>query len=113
MLPYKNSVVWVGGFTACNAEGEEHDQHSQNKVSRFDPANTRWFDLAPLPEPRSSLSAAIGGDEIFVIGGWALKGEETERHGTAWKLNLADPSAVWQPLAKSPFKICALFAKNH
>ncbi len=113
MLPYKNSVVRVGGFTARNAEGEEHDLHSQNQASRFDIAQNRWVDLTPLPEPRSSLSAAIAGDQIFVIGGWALKGEETKWHSTAWKLNLADPNAAWQALAKPPFKRRALFAATH
>jgi N-acetylneuraminic acid mutarotase len=113
MLPHKDSVVRIGGFTARNAEGEEHDLHSQQTVSRFDVAKNHWVDLAPLPEPRSSLSAAISGDQIFVIGGWALKGEATEWHGTAWKLNLADPNAVWQPLAKPPFKRRALFATAH
>ena len=113
MLPYKNSVVRLGGFTALNAEGEKHDLHSQNEVSRFDMAKNRWVNLAPLPEPRSSLSAAITGDEIFVIGGWALKGEETTWHGTAWKLNLADPNSAWQPLSKPPFKRRALFSTNH
>lgn len=113
MLPYKNSVVRVGGFTAHNAEGEEHDLHSQSGVSQFDLSNSRWIDLPPLPEPRSSLSAAIAGDQIYVIGGWALKGEETEWHGTAWKLDLADPNAKWQPLAKPPFKRRALFAAAH
>lgn len=59
------------------------------------------------------MSAAIAGDHIYVIGGWALKGEETDWHGTAWKLNLADPNAAWQPLAKPPFKRRALFATTH
>ena len=113
LLPYGNSAVRLGGFTARNAEGEEHDLHSQKTVSRFDIGKNRWVDPAPLPEPRSSLSAAIAGDHIYVIGGWALKGEETDWHGTAWKLNLADPNAAWQPLAKPPFKRRALFATTH
>ena len=113
MLPYKDSVVRIGGFTARNAEGEEHDLHSQSGVSRFDVAKNRWLDLPPLPEPRSSLSAAIADDHIFVIGGWALKGEATQWHGTAWKLDLADPNATWQPLANPPFKRRALFSTAH
>ena len=113
MLPYKKSVVRIGGFTARNAEGEEHDLHSQSTVSRYDAMNERWIDLAPMPEPRSSLSAAIMGDHIFVIGGWALKGEATTWHGTAWKLDLKDPNATWQPIAKPPFKRRALFSTVH
>jgi|TARA_B110000495_G_scaffold200272_1_gene215185 hypothetical protein len=113
MLPHKDSVIRIGGFTARNAEGAEHDLHSQTKVSRFDIAANRWVDLAPLPEPRSSLSAAILGNQIYVIGGWALKGEETEWHGTAWKLDAADPTAKWKPIANPPFKRRALFATQH
>ena len=53
------------------------------------------------------------GDHIFVIGGWALKGEATTWHGTAWKLDLKDPNATWQPIAKPPFKRRALFSTVH
>ena len=113
MLPHQGSVIRIGGFTARNAEGDEHDLHSQTKVSRYDMAAKRWVDLAPLPEPRSSLSAAILDNQIYVIGGWALKGEATEWHGTAWKLDASDPEASWKPIANPPFKRRALFATQH
>ena len=113
MVPHQDSVIRIGGFTARNAEGEKHDLHSQAGVSRFDLKNDRWVDLDSLPEPRSSLGATVIGDDIYVIGGWALKGEETDWHRTAWKLDAGDPSAKWQAIAEPPFQRRALFVASH
>lgn len=113
MVPYRDSVIRIGGFTAKNEEGEQHDLHSQPGVSRYDVASKKWIDLAPLPEPRSSLGATILRDHVYVAGGWALRGEETDWHGTAWKLDVSDPNAKWKAVAEPPFRRRALFVASH
>lgn len=106
LLGWKDRVIRIGGFTAVNAEGEDHNLQSQKRVAMFDPATKSWTDLAPLPEARSSLDAAVLGDRIYVFGGWELAGDsvETTWHKTAYSLNLSDADATWQELATPPFQ---------
>ena len=105
LVAHEGKVYRLGGFTAKNAEGEEHDLWSQNDVATFDPETKKWDKLPPLPEPRSSFDAAVLDDAIYVIGGWKLQGEgENEWHESAWKLDLAQDRPKWQPLPNPPFK---------
>ncbi len=114
MVPYQQSVIRLGGFTAKNAEGEEHDLHSQAAVSRFDRQANRWVDLTPLPEPRSSFAAAVHGDRVYVVGGWQMAGDaDSLWHGTAWSAGLTEQPLEWKPLAKPNFKRRALSVAAH
>lgn len=113
MVPHRDSVIRIGGFTAANAEGEDRDLHSQATVTRFDLKTNQWSDLTPLPEPRSSLGATIVGDRIFVIGGWSLSGEKSDWHQTAWSLNVADATADWEPIKAPPFQRRAVWVAEH
>ena len=97
-------VVRLGGFTARNAKGEEHDLHSRADVARFDPAKNTWEPLTPLPEPRSSFDAAVLGGRVYVVGGWSLNGDADETwHDTAWSADLSRTPLVWEPLPAPPF----------
>lgn len=114
LVAHDGKLYRLGGFTAKNDEGEEHDLWSQTSAAVFDPATKSWTDLPPLPEPRSSFDAAVLGDAIYVLGGWSMQGDD-ERvwHETAWKLDLAGASPQWQPLPSPPFQRRALAVAAH
>jgi len=115
LVAHGDSVIRIGGFTAVNAAGEDHDLRSQTSVVRYDPASATWTDLSTLPEPRSSLDAAVLDDIVYVFGGWTLDGENDEStwHQTAWSLNLSDPNPQWQSLAQPPFQRRAISTAAH
>ncbi|WP_372724314.1 kelch repeat-containing protein [Novipirellula sp.] len=114
MVGHGNSVVRIGGFTAMNDEGETHDLQSQATVSRYDIATKQWKDDTPLPEPRSSHAAAVIGDQVYVIGGWAMSGEnETKWHNTAWTADLSQQPLQWKAIAAPPFERRALSVAAH
>lgn len=114
MVGHGNSVVRIGGFTARNAEGETHDLQSQATVSRYDIASKQWKDDTPLPEPRSSHAAAVIGDQVYVVGGWAMSGEnETKWHNTAWTADLSQQPLQWKAIAAPPFERRALSVAAH
>lgn len=113
LVTHGGKLYRIGGFTAENAEGEEHKLVSQSAVAMFDPAKGAWEDLPSLPEPRSSHDAAVVGDAIYVVGGWAMGGEESVWHDTAWKMDLTKDELRWEPIAAPPFKRRALALAAH
>ena len=114
LVAHGNRLYRVGGFSAMNKEGEDHDLWSQSDVACFDPADGKWHELPALPERRSSHDAAVVGDSIYVVGGWAMKGEgDSAWHTTAWKLDLTSQPLRWQPIAAPPFQRRALAAAAH
>jgi N-acetylneuraminic acid mutarotase len=103
MLAHRQSIIRLGGFTAMNEEGEDDDLHSRNLVAQYDSKTRTWNDLVPLPEPRASHAAAILGDKVYVVGGWAMSGdEESKWHQTAWVADLSEQPIVWKPIASPP-----------
>ena len=98
----------IGGFTAKNKEGEDKNLHSQAAVAAYDPATGKWADLPALPEPRSSFDAVVANHAIYVIGGWAMTGEETDWHETAYKLDLGQQPLKWDALPEPGFQRRAL-----
>lgn len=114
MVAHGQSLYRIGGFEARNPAGEEHDLWSVATVARFDLDQQQWTDLPPLPEARSSFDAAVLGDTIYVIGGWAMAGDARRVwHETAWKLDLSRDDLQWQPIAKAPFERRALAVAAH
>ncbi|EMI20460.1 Kelch repeat type 1-containing protein [Rhodopirellula maiorica SM1] len=114
MVGHGNSVVRIGGFTALNDEGETHNLQSQATVSRYDIDAKQWKDDTPLPEPRSSHAATVIGNQVYVVGGWAMSGEnETQWHNTAWTADLSQQPLQWKPIAAPPFKRRALSVAAH
>ncbi|TWT74315.1 Kelch repeat-containing protein [Allorhodopirellula solitaria] len=115
LVAHNGNLIRIGGFSAVNEEGEDHNLQSQNTVTSFDPKKQAWTKLSDLPAPRSSLDAAVLGDKVYVIGGWNLQGDsdQSEWHDTAWSLDLSDSSAKWQPLAEPPFERRALSVAAH
>ena len=114
LAAHDGKVYRVGGFTAMNAEGEEHDLRSQDGVAVFDPATRAWENLTPLPEPRSSADVAVVGDRIYVVGGWRLHdGSEEEWHTTAWSADLTQRPLTWDALPSPPFRRRAVALASH
>ncbi|WP_436298136.1 Kelch repeat-containing protein [Stieleria mannarensis] len=115
LVAYQNRLIRIGGFTAVNELGEEHDLRSQDAVAQYNPETETWTDLPALPEARSSLDAAVLGDHVYVFGGWRLDGKSSESHWhqTAWSLDLSDSGATWQPVKTPPFKRRAITVAAH
>lgn len=110
LVAHGGDLYRVGGFTAVNEAGEEADLQSQDSVRRFDVTAGTWSTLPSLPEPRSSLDAAVLGDSIYVVGGWQLAGgsDDAHWHETAYRLDLTDIDAGWQAIAQPGFQRRAL-----
>ena len=114
LVAHAGKLYRLGGFTAKNAEGEEHCLWSQDAAACYDPQTRSWKSLPPLPEPRSSFDAAVLGDKIYVIGGWQLRGaEESIWHKTAYVLDLSAASPEWKAIAEPPFQRRALSVAAH
>jgi hypothetical protein len=104
-------VYRVGGMTARNQPGDEHDLHSVADFARFDPSTRTWTDLAPLPTPRSTHDAVVIGRKIYAVGGWTMKGATEE---SAYLKNMAvfdlnAPDQGWKVI-EQPFQRRALSA---
>ena len=107
-------LVLLGGFTARNAAGEDHDLHSLATVRAYDPAGKSWTDLPPLPEPRSSFDADVVGQMIYVAGGWSMQDPaDPVWHTTTWKLDLTEASPSWQPAGELPYAKRAVSLTAH
>ncbi|MFN3189225.1 MAG: Kelch repeat-containing protein [Aureliella sp.] len=114
MVPYKNSVVLIGGFTAMNEKGEDHDLRSRDRVRMFDIVTKNWTELPSLPAGRSSHDAAIWEDTIYVVGGWQMDGDnETTWHTSGLKLDLSSEKPSWEEIKTPPFKRRALAVVAH
>lgn len=95
-------IYRVGGLSFLNSgDDAEDDFDSTDHFARYDIARNAWTDLAPLPEPRSSLDAAVLGRSIYVAGGWNLQGKSSR--GAPWhddilRFDLDNPSSGWQSI---------------
>ncbi len=114
MVAVGGKLYRMGGFTARNDEGEDHDLWSQSDVASFDPETAKWSQLQSLPEPRSSFDAAVVDGKIYVVGGWQLKGSaESEWLETAYVMDPEAADPHWSPLPKPPFQRRALSLAAH
>ena len=59
MVAHQDQLILLGGFTAMNKPGEDHDLRSQTAVRAFDTSTQEWSELPTLPAGRSSHDAAI------------------------------------------------------
>ncbi len=113
IVGHAGKVYRIGGLETLNKEGEDHDLHSVSDFVAFDPAKKAWTELPKLPEGRSSFDATVAGDQVFVVGGWNMGGEEE----TAWatdmlKFDLRNPESHWERI-EAPFKTRALAVRSH
>jgi len=109
-------IYRVGGLTFLNEEGEDTNFKSTTHFARYNIAEDKWTELAPLPEPRSSLDAAVVGRTIFAAGGWNLQGASSGKapwHETILSFNLDKPEAGWQTLPGPGYKTRAASVAAH
>jgi N-acetylneuraminic acid mutarotase len=109
-------IYRVGGMQPRNAPGEPSDNVSVAAAMKFDPATKQWSALPDLPEPRSSHDVVALDDQLYVVGGWNMRGRDqpTMWPKSAYVLDLQQPGAKWQSIAQ-PFQRRALTAAaaNH
>lgn len=101
LIATDKGVLRIGGMAARNAKGEKQDLWSSETASRYDLADKKWHALPKLPGRRSSHDSVIVGDNLYVIGGWALGGDTQKAIGADWHktyltLDLSKPDAQWQ-----------------
>ena len=94
----------LGGFTAMNKDDEEQQLKSQTSFAVFDPKTSKWSDLTPLPEPRSSFDAVVHKGKLYAVGGWNMQPDGTEWLETAWVADLTASPVAWKELPKPPFQ---------
>ncbi len=91
-----DGLVATGGLVAHNRTGSPAELESLAKVARFDPAASRWTELVPMPEPRSSHDAALVDGELWVVGGWRIdRAGESRWHSTALHRDADRDDAPW------------------
>ena len=112
-MTHGGKLYRIGGFTAQNAEGEDHELVSQDTVACYEPGSEIWTPMPPLPECRSSHDAAVVGDSIYVVGGWKMADGDHHWHTTAWKLDPASDKPKWEAIAEPPFQRRALALAAH
>lgn len=101
LVSHQGKVYRLGGFEAVNKLAKDDEKIvSTTDFAVYDPETSKWTDLAPLPEPRSSFDAVVSGDTLFVVGGWALNGDrdDSEWHGTAWQMDLSQEKLAWKAM---------------
>ncbi|HEY6565524.1 MAG TPA: hypothetical protein VIY86_13630 [Pirellulaceae bacterium] len=114
LVAHGDRLIRIGGFTARNEEGADHDLWSTAAVRRYDPQAGVWEELPALPEPRSSLDAVVLANHLYVVGGWELSGgDESRWHDTAWSLDLTADSPVWKSTPQPPFRRRAIALAVH
>jgi N-acetylneuraminic acid mutarotase len=107
LAAHAGKIYLVGGMEPRNEKGQPADNHSIPEVARFDPANGRWEQMPPLPEPRSSHDVAVVGDQLIVVGGWALEGPKQHWRDTVLILDLSAAKPSWRSVPQ-PFQRRAL-----
>ncbi|MEM7585164.1 MAG: PQQ-binding-like beta-propeller repeat protein [Acidobacteriota bacterium] len=109
MVAHGRRVCRVGGLNAHNHKGDDEDLHSIADLACFDPDSGAWQELPSLPQPRSSHDAAVLGDELYVIGGWQLRGKDNDPlwHDSMAVIDLSASKPVWKTIPQ-PFQRRAL-----
>lgn len=109
LVSHGGKLYRLGGFTARNKEDEGQDLWSVSDFAEFDPNSGKWKELPPMPTPRSSFDAAVLGDQLYAVGGWALQGEEeTVWPYEAYTVDLSRRTPEWRAITNPPFRRRAL-----
>lgn len=111
-------IYRVGGLTFVNEEGEQEALfQSTDDFTRYDIESNTWTELAPLPQPRSSLDVAIVGRTLYAVGGWDLQGKDAAEnapwHDTMHAFDLDNPDDGWKTLAGPGYKLRAISVAAH
>ena len=113
IVAHKDRVYRIGGLEARNKEGDDHDLHSIAAVLQFNPADQSWAEMPSLPEARSSFDATVYGDNVYVVGGWKLDGEnESQWADSVLVFDLSKPDGQWEKIP-APLQTRALAVRAH
>lgn len=116
LVAHGGKLYRVGGLSFRNKQGEETRYRSLDLFAEYDPQTRAWTERATLPQPRSSLDAAVVDGRLYVVGGWNLQEgnvQDAPWHDEALAIDLADAKATWKPIAKPPFSTRALAAAGY
>lgn len=118
LVAWNGQIYRVGGLSFKNKLEEETQFHSLANFAKYDPKSNTWADLPALPEPRSSLDAAVVDGQLYVVGGWNLQdksAQEAPWHDDALVFDLSKPEGAWKAIATPPFtkRAIAVAAHNH
>lgn len=106
----------IGGLSFLNSGTEDTNFNSTQHFARYDAKEDKWTELAELPEPRSSLDAAVLGRHIYVAGGWDLQGESSEDapwHDDILRFDLDNPEQGWESLPGPGYNTRAISLAAH
>ncbi|PQO45359.1 DUF3386 family protein [Blastopirellula marina] len=106
----------IGGLSFLNSGTEETHFNSTQHFARYDAQEDKWTELATLPEPRSSLDAAVLGRHIYVAGGWNLQGESSSDapwHDDILRFDLDNPENGWESLPGPGYNTRAISLAAH
>jgi hypothetical protein len=78
LTTWNRNIDRVGGLRFKNSTGDPVIFPSLATLAKYDPKDNVWHDLRELPEPRSSLDAAVVDGRLDVVGGWNLKKRTAE-----------------------------------
>lgn len=110
LVAHAGSVYRVGGMRALDVDDERQQLESIVDFARFDPIEREWQAMPEMPIGRSSHMAAVIGDDLYVVGGWAMFAE-TERDdiwlNNMLRFDLANPNGAWESI-DAPFSRRAL-----
>jgi N-acetylneuraminic acid mutarotase len=106
LTAYRDKIYRVGGWEAPKSGGGwERELYSVTDFSRFDPQRSAWQKLTSLPRGRSSHNAVILGDQLFVVGGWEMRGQrEHEYFETVSACDLSHDTPQWSEITRQPFR---------
>ncbi|XZE20824.1 DUF3386 family protein [Pirellulaceae bacterium SH449] len=109
-------IYRIAGLSFIDKEDGKSDFQSTDYFTRYDIETDSWTEMPSLPEPRSSLDAAILGREIYVAGGWNLQGPSANTapwHEDLLKFDLDRPELGWQSLPGVGYKTRAISMAAH
>lgn len=107
----------LAGLSFLNSgEDSKTNFQSTTHFARYSVADNEWKEMTPLPQPRSSLDAAVLGRSIYVAGGWNLQGESSREapwHEDVLRFDLDNPELGWQSIEGPGYKTRALSVAAH
>ena len=71
MIPFENSFVILGGYTAASTHST--NLKIVNTVASFNSIDSTWTNLGTLQKGRASHSVIQLGEDIFLVGGYSAK----------------------------------------
>ncbi|MEY2467753.1 MAG: hypothetical protein QOF21_451 [Actinomycetota bacterium] len=91
---WQGLVVAAGGFDAAG--------HVSARVDAYDPASGTWQRGPDLPEAVHDAALAVLGDDLYLIGGFALEGDQAIAQAATYFFHAGDTAWKIGPNLKTP-----------